>query len=161
MSDFEDRLQKAIDRGQKAKEAEGRAAGEHLATVDELRGKHSALRIALSEHIENCLRKLCDHFPGFEYSTVINEEGWGARITRDDINLSAGSQRNLYSRLELLIKPFSDAHILELGTKGTIRNRESLNRTNFRFLKEATEEGFREQIDSLVVEFAEQFSSQR
>jgi len=50
-------------------------------------------------------------------------------------------------------------NILELVTKGTIRNRESLNRNNFRMLAEATEEGFREVIDGLVLEFAEQYAA--
>jgi hypothetical protein len=160
MSEFEERLQKAINRGRRTREAEGAEIGKQQATEEDLRSQHSSLRLALSDHIEECLRKLSDHFPGFEYSTVVNEDGWGARITRDDINLTAGTNRSLYSRLEMLIKPFSDAHILELSTKGTIRNRESLNRSNFRFLHEATVDGFREVIDGLVLEFAEQYSAQ-
>ena len=159
MSDFDERLQKAIGRGQKSREAQGQADGEVQATVEELRSRHSELRLSLSEHIEGCLRKLCDHFPGFDFSTIVNEDGWGARITRDDINLRGGTNRNLYSRLEMLVKPFSDAHILEINTKGTIRNRESLNRSNYRLLSEATEEGLIEVIDGLVLEFAEQYSA--
>jgi len=120
---------------------------------------HSGLRLAVSEHIESCLRKLCDHFPGFEYETVMNEDGWGARITRDDINLKQGVNRNLYSRLEMLVKPFSSAHILEVSTKGTIRNKESLNRNNFKFLNEASEDALFEIVDNLVIEFAQQYSA--
>ncbi len=123
--------------------------------------RHSELRNDLTEHIEKGLRRLCDHFPGFEFSTVLNEKGWGARITRDDINLKAGTSRSEYSRLEILIRPFSDAHILEIATKGTIRNRESLNRSNFRFLSDATIDVLRQMIDSIVLEFAEQYSAQR
>ena len=159
MSNFDERLQKAINRGQDSRAAEGQAAGKKEATKEELRSLHSQLRLALSEHIEGCLKKLCDHFPGFDFSTVVNEDGWGARITRDDINLGQGNHRNLYSRLEMLVKPFSDAHILELTTKGTIRNKESLNRNNFRFLTEATEEALIEIIDNLVIEFAQQYSA--
>jgi hypothetical protein len=159
MSEFEKRLEKAIDRGQRSREAQGQRQGEKQATVEDLRNFHSQLRLSLSEHIEGCLRKLCDHFPGFEFSTVVNEEGWGARITRDDINLTAGTNRNLYSRLEILVKPFSDAHIIDVNTKGTIRNKESLNRSNYRLLKEATEEGLIEVIDAIVLEFAEQYAA--
>ncbi len=159
MSDFDERLQKAISRGQKARDAEGQAAGEKQATVEDLRNLHSSLRIAISEHIEGCLKKLCDHFPGFEYSTVMNEDGWGARITRDDINLVSGTNRSLYSRLEMLVRPFSDTHILEVTTKGTIRNKESLNRSNFRFLSEANEEDLVEIVDALILEFAEKYSA--
>jgi len=159
MSDFDERLQKAIGRGQKARDAQGQEEGEKQATVEDLRSLHSQLRLTLSEHIEDCLRKLCDHFPGFEFSTIVNEDGWGARITRDDINLRGGTNRNLYSRLEMLVKPFSDAHILDINTKGTIRNRESLNRNHYRLLTEATDDELKEIIDSLVLEFAEQYSA--
>lgn len=159
MSDFDERLQKAIGRGQKARDAEGAAVGAEKANAEDLRAIHSKLRIVLSEHIENGLRKLCDHFPGFEFSTIVNEDGWGARITRDDINLRGGTNRNLYSRLEMVVKPFSDAQILDLSTKGTIRNRESLNRSNYRLLSEATEDELKEIIDNLVIEFAEQYSA--
>ena len=63
------------------------------------------------------------------------------------------------AELEMLIKPFSDAHILEVSTKGTIRNKESVNRSNFRFLREATEEGLTEVIDGIVLEFAEHYAA--
>lgn len=159
MSDFDERLRKAIDRGHKTRESEGEAAGQQKASEEELRSLHSKLKLSVSEHIESCLKKLCDHFPGFEYSTVMNEDGWGARITRDDINLRGGTNRNLYSRLEMLVKPFSSAHILEVSTKGTIRNKESLNRNNFRFLADVTEEGLIEIVDNLVIEFAQQYSA--
>lgn len=160
MSDLDDRLKRAINRGQKSRDAKGQEAGKKQATVEELRTRHSELRLVLSDHIENGLRKLCDHFPGFDFSSVINEDGWGARITRDDINLNPGSRGNLYSRFEILVKPFSDAHILELATKGTVRNRESLSRNNYRFLNEAEESDLKEVVDNLVIEFAEQFSAE-
>ena len=159
MTDFEKRLQRAIHRGRVTREEQGRITGEQQATEEDLRSCHSELRLALSEHIEACLRRLCDHFPGFEYSTVVSEDGWGARIMRDDVRLNRGSSSNLYSRLEMLIRPWSSAGILELTTKGTIRNRESLNRSNFRMLPDATVDGFREVIDGLALEFAEQFAA--
>ncbi len=161
MSDFDERLQKAIQRGQQFRESEGGAAGELARTEEELRTIHSGLRNELTEHIETCLRKLADHFPGFDFTTVLNEKGWGARITRDDLNLKAGVSRTEYSRLEILIRPFSDAHILEIATKGTIRNRESLNRSNFRFLTDADLATLTQMVDSIVLEFAEQYSSQK
>lgn len=161
MSDFEDRLQRAIQRGQQLRETEGGQATTGAASEEELRMQHSTLRNELTEHIETCLRKLCDHFPGFEFSSVLNEKGWGARISRDDLNLKAGYSRTEYSRLEILIRPFSDAHILEIATKGTIRNRESLNRSNFRFLSDANPQILRQMVDSIVLEFAEQYSANR
>ena len=71
MSDFEDRLQKAIQRGQQARVLGDASQEADAATEEEMRLKHSQFRNELSEHIENCLRKLCDHFPGFDYSTVL------------------------------------------------------------------------------------------
>lgn len=159
MSDLEDRLNRAIQRGRGTRDARGREEGEKRSSEEAMKARHSQLRLALSEHVESALRQLADHFPGFEYSTVVNEDGWGARISRDDLNLAQGASRNLYSRLEMLISPWSAASILELVTKGTIRNRESLNRRNFRMLSEATEDGFREVIDGLVVEFAELYAA--
>jgi hypothetical protein len=160
MSDFENRLNRAIHRGRGARDARGVEEGRRKASEEDLKNRHSKLRLALSEHVEVCLRQLTDHFPGFEFSTVVNEDGWGARISRDDINLHRGANNNQYSRLEMLIRPWSSANILELVTKGTIRNRESLNRNNFRTLADATEEGFREVIDGLALEFAEQYAAQ-
>jgi len=160
MSDLEDRLNRAIRRGQGSREERGRIEGEKKATQEDMKNRHSQLRLALSDHIEKCLRQLTDHFPGFDFSTVVNEDGWGARISRDDVRMQRGSNNNQYSRFEMLIRPWSDTNILELVTKGTIRNKESLNRNNFRMLPEATEDGFREVIDGLVVEFAEQYAAQ-
>lgn len=160
MADFEERLQRAIQRGQQFRASEGsNAAG--AASAEELRMQHSSLRNELTEHIETCLRSLCDHFPGFEFSSVLNEKGWGARISRDDLNVKAGFGKTEYSRLEILIRPFSDAHILEIATKGTIRNRETLNRTNFRFLGDASPEILKQMVDSIALEFAEQYSANR
>lgn len=160
MSNFEERLQRAIQRGQQARVVDGASSEADAATEEELRSLHSSLRNDLSEHIENCLHKLCDHFPGFDFNTVLNEKGWGARISRDDIKLGRGTAKNEYSRLEVLVRPFNDTLILEIATKGTIRNRESLNRTNFRFLKEATLDVLKQIVDGIALEFAEQFSAQ-
>ena len=159
MSNFDERLQKAIQRGEQSRMADSASADADAATEEELRAIHAHLRNDLTEHIETCLQKLCDHFPGFEYSTVLNEKGWGARIIRDDIKLGRGITRNEYSRLEVLVRPFSDMHILEIATKGTLRNRETLNRSNYRFLKEASLPDLKKIVDGIVLEFAEQFSA--
>jgi len=160
MTDFDKRLEQAIDRGQQARAQAGDAQGKKHASEEDLRAIHSTLRLAISEHIEGCLRKLCDHFPGFDYSTVMNEDGWGARISRDDLNLQGGaSNRNLYSRLEMLVKSFSSAHILEIATKGAIRNKEAVTRNNFKFLKEATEDDLKQIVDNLVIEYAQEYSA--
>ena len=160
MTAFDDRLHRAIQRGRGTRAAQERLEGEKRATEEDLRNRHSELRLALCEHIETCLKRLVDHFPGFEFSTIVGEDGWGARISRDDLRLENGTASNEYSRLEMVIRPWSDAGILELVTRGTIRNRERLNRRSFRLLSEATEDGFREVIDGVVLEFAEQYAAQ-
>lgn len=159
MGEFDDQLQKAIQRGQMTRAAGAGAAADDAATEEQFRQKHAQLRNELSDYIETRLRTLCDHFPGFEFQTVVNEKGWGARIYRDDMRLGRGTARNEYSRLEILVRPFSDVFILEVTTKGTIRNRESLNRSKHEFLREATFESLRRSIDSTVLEFAEQYSA--
>jgi hypothetical protein len=158
--DFESRLERAIQRGQLHRDAQGRLQAEKAMSEDELKRLHTKCRLDLSEHIEQCLHKLVDHFPGFRYQTIVGEEGWGARVNRDDLDLDRSrSARSLYSRLELVIRPFSQAHIVELAAKGTIRNKEVLHRTHFQFLAEVDVDSFNELIDLWVLEYAEQYSS--
>lgn len=158
--DFEQRLEKAINRGEHRRDAKAREAAERKLSAEECRHLHSGYRLELSDHIETCLRKLADHFPGFSFSTVVGEEGWGARVSRDDVNLQRGQgQQNLYSRLELLIRPFSEAHIVELVAKGTIRNKESINQSQYQFLSDFDMDTFVTMIDQRVLDYAEQFAA--
>ncbi len=155
---FEKRLERAIDRGRQSRSEKGRLAAAQAMTEEELRQLHSQSRLALSEHIEDCLRKLADHLPGFDFETVVNEDGWGARILRDDLSIGAGRQpRSLFSRLQLAIRPFGPARIVELTAKGTIQNREVLNRTHYQELTQLDRESFAQLIDQWVLEFAEKF----
>ena len=111
----------------------------------------------LSEHIETCLTKLADHFPGFQFETLVSDEGWGARITRDDIDIR--ERKNVYSRVKILVRPFTDAHIIAIAAKATIRNREVLNRSHFQFLSQHDTTSFCELIDLWVLEYAEKFAT--
>jgi len=158
--DFTKRLQRAIVRGEQARTAEGRRKTQQALTEDELKMLHSKCRLDLSEHIENCLRSLTDHFPGFDFQTIVGEEGWGAKINRDDFQAGRGRQsENLYSRLEMVIRPFSPTHIVELAAKGTIRNKEVFNRTHYQFLAQYDAESFQELIDLWTLEYAEQYAA--
>ena len=162
--DFESRLSQAIQRGEQAREARQHAREQRALSEEELRNLHSSIRLEFSERIESGLRQLADHFPGFRFETVVSEDGWGARISRDDVNLSRSSSArrstNLYSRFQILIKPFSArAKIIEAHAKGTIRNREILNRNSFQFLTECDRERFHEVIDQWVLEYAEKFAA--
>ncbi|WP_437226619.1 hypothetical protein SH661x_004679 [Planctomicrobium sp. SH661] len=157
---FDDRLRKALERGEKTRDARGRAALERELSQEELRSLHSRYRLELSEHIEQCLKKLADHVPGFKFQSVMSEEGWGGRLSRDDLHLVPGrSAESRYSRLEVLIPPFGSVGILEVIVKGTVRNREVLNRKQYQQLGEFDLDAFKEIIDLRVLEFAELYAA--
>ncbi len=160
MMDFDKRLERAVERGQQARRRRGQQEAQRALTEEELHRLHSQYRIELSEHIESCLRKLADRFPGFRFQTIVSDEGWGARVSRDDLVLGPdGKAENRYSRLEMVVRPFSSAHIVELAAKGTIHNREVFNRKHFQLLSQADVDSFRELIDLWVLEYAEQFAA--
>lgn len=159
LMEFERRLQRAIERGQSIADARNRELAERELSEEELRQLYSQARLELSEHIESCLKLLADRFPGFEYQSILSEDGWGGRITRDDLGLQRGRSDSFFSRLEMVITPFSSAHIIELVGKGTIRNRKAFHRTQFQRLTQLDVESFREQIDLWVLEFAEKFAA--
>ena len=96
--DFQERLEKAIERGRRAGSARARAEVEKALTEKELARLHSQYRLELSEHIETGLRQLADHFPGFRFETIIGERGWGAGISRDDIEVRSGTRTNYFTR---------------------------------------------------------------
>lgn len=160
---FNQRLERAIERGTHARDSRQREAEAARLSEEECRNLHSKHRIDLSEYIANCLKKLADHFPGFRFESVIGEDGWGAKVNRDDVNITSAGRRgeNQYSRLELLVSPYSSAHILELVCKGTIRNREVLNRTHYDMLSQLDAATFEEMVDLWVLEYAEAFAAQK
>jgi hypothetical protein len=105
--DFRERLEDAIQRGERLGEARQRAQAQRTMNEEELKRLHSQYRLELSERIENCLRPLPQYFPGFRYETLVGDRGWGAAVSRDDLQLEAGKRTNLFSRLEMTVRPFS------------------------------------------------------
>ena len=158
--DFEQRLQKAIQRGQRrADERKSEVAAKAL-NEEELKSLHSRHRLGLSEKIEICVRQLPSHFPGFQFETIYGERGWGAAANRDDTEFARGGRRtNLFSRLEMTIRPFSKAHVLDLAAKGTVRNKEVFNRHHYEKLEEVDPDSFAELIDLWVLEYAEMYAA--
>ena len=157
---FEERLQKAIQRGQRRNDSIQREAEAEALSGEELKRLHNQYRLQLSEQIEQCLKTLPHHFPGFEYETIFGERGWGAACKRDDIRMSRGGRRNNdYSRLEMTIRPFSSYHVVELAAKGTIRNKEVFNRNYFEKIEDADSAKFAELIDVWVLEYAELYAA--
>jgi hypothetical protein len=174
--DFDERLKKAIDRGQQAKASTKTVVTSDSLSAEEIRNIYSAARLNLSEHIESCLKKLTDHFPGFRFETIVGETGWGAKISRDDLSIAKGSavdavfqnkagwssnkRQNQYSRLEVLVKPYcDDTKIVNVVAKGTVRNKELVNRSNYQFISEFNEKTYQEVIDMWIVEFAEHYAA--
>lgn len=157
--DFEDRLQKAIARGEKNREAQEREEAGRALTEEESKRLHAQLRLELAEHIEKCLAKLPDHFPGFQMESIIGERGWGAACYRDDVGFGPGVKKSLYSRIEITVRPYSPAHVVEITAKGTVRNKEVFNRMQYRKLSEADPAPLREAIDLWTLEYAEKYAA--
>ena len=159
--DFEKRLKHAINKGRAAKDEELQQDVGKKMSEEEFRNLHLKYRLELTDHIDGCLKKLADHFPGFQFKTLMEEDGWGSRITRDDVSLSSGKKaQTLYSRLEMIVRPFTETHIIELVAKATIRNKETYNRSHYQFVAEADMQSFQDLIDLWILEFAEEFSFQ-
>jgi hypothetical protein len=157
---FDQRLQKAIQRGQRRGEEQAREAEAQALSEEEIKSLHSQYRLTLSEHIESCMRRLPNHFPGFQYETIYGDRGWGGACSRDDIRLSRSGQRsNDYSRLEMTIRPFSTYQVLELAAKGTVCNKEVFNRSHYDKVVDADPDKFLELIDLWVLEYAELYAA--
>ena len=156
---FNDRLQKAIQRGERRSDDKARQAKEKQLSQDELKRLHTKYRLQLSEHIENCLENLPSHFPGFDYQTVFGERGWGASCSRDDIRMSGGRRNNDYSRIEMTIRPYSEYNVVDLASKGTSRNKEVFSRSHFEKIEDVDDAKFIELIDLWVLEYAEMYAA--
>ena len=158
--DFQQRLEQAIQRGQKRGTAREAAARAKALSAEELRRLHNELRLTLSDHIEKCIGALPNHFPGFEVETLYGGAGWGAAAKRDDAGNRRGKARgNFYSRLEITVRPVSSAFVVEIAAKGTIRNKEVFAHRHFEKVTDADAEAFCELIDAWILEYAEMFAA--
>ncbi|HID75487.1 MAG TPA: hypothetical protein EYP56_05755 [Planctomycetaceae bacterium] len=160
MVDFEQRLEKAIQRGKRASDARARVEAEKALSEQELRRLHTQCRLELCEHIQQCLEKLAQYFPGFRLETIHSEQGWGTAISRDDVEVQKrGRRTNYFSRLEMTIPPVNQYFVLELAAKATIRNKEYFNRRHFEKLADLDLTSFTELIDRWTLEYAELYAS--
>ena len=157
--DFDQRLQRAINRGEGRSSEEARQKQAAALSEEEFKRLHSKYRLQLSEHIEACVEKLANYFPGFRYETIYGERGWGAACYRDDVGAGGGRRQSFYSRLEMTIRPYSEYHVVDLAGKGTIRNKEVFNRNHFEDLANVDDDQFQELIDVWVLEYAELFAA--
>jgi len=157
--EFKNRLKRAIERGRQRSDDLSRAEARKALSDEELRRLHSQYRLELSEQIEVCMRQLAEQFPGFDFENLVSDKGWGAAVSRDDVEFAGRRRDNAFSQLQMLIRPISSSHVVELAAKGTIRNKEIFNRTHFQRLEEADPTTFAEMIDLWVLEYAEQYSA--
>ena len=162
MSDeFKSRLESAIARGRRRAEAQASQERQKELSEEELKRIHSSHRLALSDRIESAVRGVADHFPGFREESVFGEKGWGNACYRDDLRIESGRRLNEYSRLELVVRPFSDLRVLEMKGKGTVMNRELFNRNYFVPIQEVDFEEFEQLIDTWAIEYAELYAAKQ
>jgi hypothetical protein len=160
MSDeFESRLESAISRGKKRAQLKASQQRQKELSEEELRRLHTSYRLELSERIEAAIHRVADHFPGFRHESLFGEVGWGSACYRDDLRIESGRRTNQYSRLEMVIRPYSDLHVLDLKGKGTVMNRELFNRSYYIPIAEVAVEEFEQLIDSWAVEYAEMYAA--
>jgi len=157
--DFESRLNSAIERGRHRAEYQASQQRRQKLSEEEIRRLHTSHRLTLSDQIESAVHRVADHFPGFRTESMFGEDGWGTACYRDDLRLEAGRRTNLYSRLELVIRPFSDLRVLELKGKGTVMNSELFNRNHYAKVEEVELDEYRQLIDSWAIEYAELYAA--
>jgi len=159
MTDFEKRLEKAIQRGQRASRARAEAEAEQALSEQELRRLHGQYRLQLTEHLEDVLKQLSDHLPGFRFGSVVSERGWGAAISRDDFARQPRGRATSFSRLELSVRPLTELYVLELVAKGTVKNREVFNRSHYQQLADVDLATFTKLVDAWALEYAEIYAA--
>ncbi len=157
--EFESRLDAAIARGKKRAELKASQQRQQELSEEELRRLHTSYRLSLSDRIENAIHGVSDHFPGFRQESLFGEVGWGSACYRDDLRIESGRRTNMYSRLEMVIRPYSDLRVLDLKGKGTVMNRELFNRSHYLPVAEVDVEEFEQLIDTWAIEYAEMYAA--
>jgi hypothetical protein len=157
--DFRERLQRATLRGQQARDAEAQAQAAKALSEEECRRLHANYRNVLNDHIESCLKQLAENFPGFDYEPVVSDKGWGGATRRDDFGMNQGRRENYFSRLEILVSPHNQYHVLDIVAKGAVRNKENFSRNHYHLLKNVDIDAFRNMIEQWTLDYAEQYAA--
>jgi len=158
--DFDSELEAAILRGQQRNEQQQHSQRQAELSAEQIRNRHNEFRLNLSEHIESCLKKLENHFPGFEYETRYGERGWGGAISRNDLDRGRdGRAGSFFSRLELTVRPQNEFNVVNITGKGTIRDKELFNWNHYESIADADQSAFEAMLDKWIFEFAEQFAA--
>jgi hypothetical protein len=157
--DFRERLQRATHRGHQARDAKAREDAAKALSEEECRRLHRDYRLTLNEHIESCLKHLAENFPGFHYEDISNERGLGGAVRRDDLAIVGGRRENQFSRLEIVVSPHNQYHVLDVSAKGAVRNKENFTRNSYQLLKDADLDAFRNLIEQWTLDYAEQYAA--
>lgn len=157
--DFNARLDAAIRRGQQRAEHQASTQRQRELSEEELRRLHTSHRLSLCDRIESAVHRVADHFPGFRVESVYGEGGWGTACYRDDLRIEAGKRNNQYSRLEIVIRPYSDLRVLDMKGKGTVMNRELFNRSHYVSIADVDLDEFQRLIDAWTIEYAEIYAA--
>jgi hypothetical protein len=156
---FRERLQRATERGKQIRAAQQNEAAAKALSEEECRRRHSQYRNELTDHIEKVLGDLAENFPGFRMETIVDEAGWGAAVSRDDFGLTAGKRNTFFSRMRIVVSPYSQYHVLDISAKGAVRNKEILSRNHYQQLSDVDLQTFRELIESWALDYAELYSA--
>lgn len=159
MTEFDEQLKQAIQRGIQTNEARQREAAQQQLNAEDLKRRHTEFRLAISERIEKTLQSLVNQLPGFEYENIYGDRGWGGAVSRDELSISHGKRNNVYSRLEITVKPFTELGIVNMNAKGTIKNKEMFTRRHHDPVQEADMEQFLSMVDRWVLEYAQLYTA--
>ena len=158
--DFESKLEEAIQRGQNRNAAKTNAQKQSELSKEDVRNRHNNYRLNLSDYIESCLKKLANHFPGFEYEIIYGSKGWGGALSRVDIDRGpSGKAGSFFSRIEITVRPQNEFNVVNIIGKGTIRDKELFSWNHFEAILAAKQEDFEQMIDNWIFQFAEQFAA--
>ena len=161
MSEFDEKLKQAAARGANRANHSQTEAERKRVDTEVFRSFHGKSRLELSDRIETVIKKIADLFPGFQFTTVFGDAGWGAACIRDDLIMERGQRKNKYSRFEMAVRPVNEFFILDLQAKGTISNRELMTRSFYQPLGEVDLSKFRELVDAWALTYAELYAANR
>lgn len=158
--DLDKELQEAIERGNRKQADRKESARAARMSQEDIRNRHNEFRLALSDYIEQGLRKLQNHFPGFDYETIYGQKGWGGGLSRDDLALGPdGRGGSFFSRLEITVRPQNEFNVVNIAGKGTIKNKEMFNWNHYEDVAAAQMDAFQAKIDQWILMYAEQFAA--
>ena len=122
----------------------------------------ASTKFALTSQIisEEGLKKIANHFPGFEYETIYGTKGWGGALSRNDLDRGPdGKAGSFFSRVEMTVRPQNEFDVINIVGKGTIRDKEMFVWKHFDGIAEADQAQFVQMIDNWLLQFAEQFAA--